>query len=636
MFLKKIIQGLICGVLLLSACAPAATPAPVMTETPLPVPTFTPEPPKVLKVCLGREPVSLYSYASQDRTTHSVLQMLNDGPFDVSDSGEAPIIFTDLPAKDNGGIVSEPAAVSSGFQVQNANGDIDILKKGVRVFPSGCESSECVVEWDGESALQMDQISITFHLNPALKWSDGTPLTARDSVYSYQVASDPATPGTRQYLMRTLTYEAADDHTLVWKGIPGAVPASVSDFFWQPLPEHVLKTVSSAELLTAEASAVKPLSWGPYMIQQWQKGNSMILVKNPSYFRNGEGLPYFDTIEVRFIDSAGSPDLAEWLNSQCDMIDSSAVLDGQYQQAADLVNAGTARQTILWGPELTFLSFGIRPVSYDDSYNMALGDRPDFFGRPEVRTAVSKCIDWSVIQQVPGIAGNKIPVSYTTASAPEVPPQRYSKEEAIQQLEDAGWKDTDHDPLTPRLAQGIPEIMDGTPFSIRLLTSDNSYRLDTAGKLALMLQGCGIQTEVVSRPAAELYQAGPTGELFGRSFDLAIWGLAPSCDDFAAWQIPSAGNAWTGTNISGYSNPVYDGLCQTFQAGGVVRPGLSQESEKALQSILAADVPFLPLYFYPHITLTKPELCNVQPVGGSQTVFSGIENFTFQKDCPLP
>ena len=40
----------------------------------------------------------------------------------------------------------------------------------------------------------MDQVSATYTLKAGLQWSDGAPLTAADSVFSFNLAADAATP----------------------------------------------------------------------------------------------------------------------------------------------------------------------------------------------------------------------------------------------------------------------------------------------------------------------------------------------------------------------------------------------------------------------------------------------------------
>ncbi|HOW92622.1 MAG TPA: hypothetical protein PK883_09925, partial [Anaerolineaceae bacterium] len=75
--LQPVLLTLLIGLLLLSACGPAApaveTPTP--TATPL-SPTPTPVPPKTLVVCLGAEPQNLYLYGDASRAKWSILEAI--------------------------------------------------------------------------------------------------------------------------------------------------------------------------------------------------------------------------------------------------------------------------------------------------------------------------------------------------------------------------------------------------------------------------------------------------------------------------------------------------------------------------------------------------------------------------------
>src|SRR5258706_16400903 len=48
----------------------------------------------------------------------------------------------------------------------------------------------------------------------------------------------------------------------------------------------------------------RPFGTGPYVYKSWTPGSSLVLTKNPNYWR--KGLPYFDEIEIRPIPDAHS------------------------------------------------------------------------------------------------------------------------------------------------------------------------------------------------------------------------------------------------------------------------------------------------------------------------------------------
>ena len=188
-----------------------------------------------------------------------------DGPFDTRQHGVQPVILEPLPDFANGGAVFVPQDVKAGDLVVDVDGNLVALEQDTRVLPAGCSAHDCILAWDGSSPLQMERLELTFRLLPDLTWSDGAPLTAADSVYSFDLSNDPATPVSREVLARTASYTALDDLTVKWAGLPGYFPQSYQTMFWLPLPEHAWSGMTAAELLASEASTRKPLGWRDLM-----------------------------------------------------------------------------------------------------------------------------------------------------------------------------------------------------------------------------------------------------------------------------------------------------------------------------------------------------------------------------------
>ncbi|MHB8807059.1 MAG: ABC transporter substrate-binding protein, partial [Anaerolineaceae bacterium] len=160
----------------------------VVTET-----TTTSEPRK-LTICLGYEPASLYLYKASTQVEWDILQAIYDGPFDRVDGETIPVILQSLPSLQNGGVETDQVTINPGDMILDASGSPTPLVSGVNYLPSGCTSSDCAVTWNGSDPVILDQAQLTFQLKDDLLWSDGTPLTAEDSDFSFDLASDPATP----------------------------------------------------------------------------------------------------------------------------------------------------------------------------------------------------------------------------------------------------------------------------------------------------------------------------------------------------------------------------------------------------------------------------------------------------------
>jgi peptide/nickel transport system substrate-binding protein len=628
--------------LALSACnrTPGNGQEPAAVE-----PTATAVPQKTLTICVGSEPESLYMYANSTQSMWSILEGIYDGPIDTVNYQPEPVILANIPSQENGGVTVQSAAVVKGDLVANSEGDVVALAKGVKVFPEGCTSNGCIVEWDGVSELKVSQMVVKFTLLPGITWSDGQPLTAADSVYSFNVAADTATEVSKTAIKKTQSYEALDAQTVQWTGLPGYLTVNPAAYFFTPLPEHQLSAYTAEQLKTAAETTRSPMGWGPYMISEWASGDSITMVKNPNYFRAAEGLPYFDAVTFKFIGNIPVTDLSLITTGECDIIDTSVAMTDQWLAIHTAEENGQLKSYVGQGPEWEGLNFGIKPNSYDDVFNPYL-DRADFFGDVRTRQAIASCIDRDAVIKKWINSSGDVPVSYLTSSHPfhvdGLTSFLYDVEKGKQLLDEVGWKDLDNDPSTPRTSSGVSTVVDATEFVITYVATDTVLHANIASYLQEDLKECGITMNTDLMPADELYAAGPDGVLFGRNFDLAEIGWAtgsqPSCFLYSSSEIPTAANGWNGTkygglNLTGYSNPAYDSACSTQLSSGLDKDGMLAANTEAMQ-LLANDLPVLPLYYDIKIMVSRPDLCGLTLDTTSRSGLRGIEALDVGEQCP--
>jgi len=256
----------VAGSLLLAACGgtPAENTPPTSSETQTQPPTSTATaiPKKTLVICEADEPQSLYLYGGSSASLWSVLESIYDGPIDTVDFKPQPVLLTEIPSLENGGIKIGTVSVTGGDVVANTEGDLVTLQKGVKVFPGGCTDASCAVEWDGQSALTLSQMSVEFKLKSGVTWSDGQSLAAQDSVFSYTVAGSPATQNSKTLVNKTESYITVDAQTVQWTGKPGYLILNPTAFFWTPLPSHQLSMLSPEDMNTSSLTNKTPLGWG--------------------------------------------------------------------------------------------------------------------------------------------------------------------------------------------------------------------------------------------------------------------------------------------------------------------------------------------------------------------------------------
>ena len=627
----------------ISACQ-VLNPVPP-TATPIP-PTPTPLPPKELTVCLGSEPESLFPYLANSADAKLVMQAIFDEPIDSINGEPVPVILEKIPNLADGSAWFTPVGVNAGDVVINTAGYLVSMLAGVQVFPTGCTSPACAITWDGVSPIQMDQLTANYKLKPGLTWSDGQPLKASDSVYSFNIASDPATPVVKRSSDLTAAYTATDDLTIQWVSKPGLADDHFERYFWAPLPEHAWGGFSTSELLAADETNFAPIGWGAYVVDTWTKGGSLRLVKNPAYFRAGEGLPYFEILNFKFIGPIDGQAGLQSVKENCDIV-ADSVLDIASMGALKDTLAGSGFKLVTYASgRLEMAAFGITPVSYDDGYNPFGGDRQDIFGDPRTRQAIAACIDRQAIADemlkgFSGVSNSWLPASDALLAGSSLNQYPYDTAAAIALLEAAGWRDLDQNPETPRTHGGSARVAFGTPLEFTLLSSTAGLQVEIAGKIAADLNACGIMVNRVTASPDELYKSAPDGTIFGRKFDMALlpWdsGSQFNCAFFETKEIPSAANYWLGdltggANFYGYANPAYDSECERMKVTGL-DSAVYQQSGSALLQILSTDLPFIPLFHFPEGYLIRESLCVAGENLSESALFAGLENMYEAGGC---
>ncbi len=590
--------------MLLISCTACATPTIAPTPTPIPpTPSPTPEP-KILTVCLPDEPDSLYVYGSGSSAAQHVWQAIYDGPLDSRNYGHQPVILAALPSLADGSASVQTITVQSGNRVLAASGQVVELTPGVTIQ----DATGARVTFDGVPVL-MQQMLVTFSLRSDLYWSDGTPLTAEDSSFSFAIASDPATPVDKSIVERTASYHAADLRTVVWTSVPGFLDHAYQLNFWHPLPRHAWGHLSAVELLNADVSTRQPIGWGPFVLREWVAGDHITVARNPLYFRAPAGLPHLDEVVFRFI---SDPILLaqELAAGRCDVVTHDAT-DAVRAALPPAGESGAEIETFsAYDARWELLAFGISPaINYD---------RPDFFEDVRVRQAIALCIDrQTVATQILGTSGriwhSYIPPEHPLYAGDALNTWGYASTAGQTLLATAGWYDADGDSV--REAHNIPGISDGTPFRVTYRTSDDPLRVQTAQLVQAYLAECGIGVSVETLPAETLFAPGPEGALFGRQFDLAqfSWRAAsdPLCDLFTSSQMPAA-SQWHKPNVAGFLDDEYDTACLSALQAPPASAEYVAEHVRA-QRIFSERLPVLPLFQRSKVTLASSSVVGLAP-----------------------
>ncbi len=568
------------------------------------LPTITPTPtPKTLVVCQKDEPSSLYLYGEDTPARAGILEALFDGPIDSVGYAYQPVILEALPSLENGGLKVSTVEVRPGDLVVDAvTGAVVPLADKVQLAqPDGSR-----VVYEGTEPARTLQLAAEFKLKAGLRWSDGQPLTADDSLFSFEVASSAGAPASKVFIDRTAHYEAVDAQTVRWTGLPGWLDTNYFLRFWTPLPRHLYGQMSPADLLKDPAATQRPVGWGAFVVSEWQRGDHLTLVRNPNYFRAAEGLPRLDKLIFRFgLDPTQV--LAELQAGRCDVGAESEGWSDQIPALLAARDAGWLRPQFVTDTALEHLDFAIMPA---DGYKRPAGN--DLFQDARVRQAFAYCLDRQALADKVFYGLAEVPASYLPSRHPSYAADlvtQYAFDPAAGQalLEAAGWIDKDGDGIREnakrKLAVGYATLAETDPLQTTVAQMIQAQLRDN----------CGIDVKIQPSAPDVLYDVWPKGVLFGRKFDLGAFpwrtGIQPPCDLYVSDAIPSDQNPG-GANDTGYSDPAFDRACRA--ALTALDEATIRDMHRQAQAIFTRDVPSLPLFFWVKTGVVGPRVQGYQ------------------------
>ncbi len=564
-----------------AACSPVApapappTTAPTLTAAP-PTPTATPAPTATLSPPSPTPTPTRWTVALVERPSNLL-------PFSPDGRAAAPVVAALFPPPvlalgytftSTGILEGLPTLATGDVRMQTAQGFLD---------STGQFTTTPTAEVTTTS-----QLIVTFHWRRDLRWGDGAPLTAADSVWAYEQARSGLGLSEASGLLDLVAdYRLVDDWTTEAVLPPGRTDPSYPLAAWPPLPRHLLAD-AGRNAFAEFASA--PLGYGPFS-SVVQSADAITLVRNPYW--PAATLPdelvfrfYPSADELRAAVAAGAADLG-WLEQVPPEL--FAQLD---QDQAD----GALAATFVAGPVYEHLDFNLDdPLLRESAVRRAIAlavNRPaltaQFAGghAPPLHS-------W-VLPQQPEYAGDEQLTRYG-----------YDPAQASALLAGAGLLDTDGDGVRER---------ESAPATLTLLTSDAPLRLGVTAQIAADLAAVGLAVTVQALPTAELYS--PTGPLFRREFQLAEFGWLAGAvpNGVPLWScaaIPGVDNGFVGNNFAGWCAPGAEGALR--RGAAALQPRERAANALRQQRVWAQALPSLSLFQRPLALLQRPTLLGPAP-----------------------
>ena len=474
-----------------------------------------------------------------------------------------------------------------------------------------------------------DGQQVTYNLRDDVTWSDGTPFTCDDVLFTFRAVIHPTSGAvsTTGYVNITPPADIAamladpeaeveedpsdgggvaclDDHT---------VQVSYDEFY---APYLSLFSAIMPRHATGEPANMQkwvynwhPIGTGPFKLQEWVSGDHITLVPNENY-RDFPEKPSLEKLIIRIIPSrevgkalirTGEIDIL-WDLTEADV--------PEFDEIPEVVvnsrpSPGTERLVLnLADPELD---------ATDDPVNnphWALGD-------VRVRQAIQHGIDKAFINEallygLAKVGTSELNIGWAEA---DIPDSEYSPEKAMALLEEAGWTDADGDGI--RECNGCPHAEDGRSLSLKIqTTTGNKLREEAEQVLLEMMAEIGVEFYVENVPSSVLFGSWSSGAFRKHgNYDVLMYTTSDGIDPqsqvegyFASWKMPTEANGGSGFNYSRWVNEEFDE--QVKLAGSSPDQTIRQEAYQKAMEYIAADLPHIYLYDRSDIHLSRDHVQN--------------------------
>lgn len=470
---------------------------------------------------------------------------------------------------------SEPASLDPHKVESDVEFNIisDMFDGLVAVKPDGTIEPRLAASWENNG-------NWIFHLREGITWSDGTPITAQDVVWSWQRLVDPKTaspyasyPGNMNIVNAadiaegkkapdTLGVKALDDKTL-------EITLTQPTAAFLPMLAHPSLVALDKVLVTRFAEKwTKPehfVSSGPYTLSQWVVNERIVGKRNPRYWDDAHTV----INQVTYLPiSSEAADVNRYRAGEIDI--TSTVPINQF---------ALLKKTM---PEQLDVSPHLATYYYELNTT-----RPPF-NDARVRRALNMALDKEIIAgkvlgqgQRPAWLVSQPEIGGITLKNPDYAswPREKRIAEAKKLLAEAGFGD-DH------------------PLSFNLLynTSESHQRIAIAAA-SMWKKNLGVEAKLQNQEWKTMLDAKRTG-----NFDAVRYAWIADYDDATTF----LNNYRTGDsgNTSSYSNPAYDdALVNAAKAPDIAARGRYYQQA---EDLLAQDVPSIPVYHYVRSHLVKP------------------------------
>jgi oligopeptide transport system substrate-binding protein len=466
--------------------------------------------------------------------------------------------------------------------VPEANIQYELFEGLTTYSPDGKVVPGVAEKWE----ISDDGKTYTFHLRDS-KWSDGSPVTAGDFVYTLRRLVDPATASDYAYIiddianatdirngkekdLTKLGAEAVDDHTLK------ITLAHSTPYFLGLLRHASVLPVNEKSIKAHPDDWTKPgnlVSNGAYMLTEWTPQASLTMVKNPNYYGA-------DKVKIDKVVYYPTEDLGEEFKRF-----RAGELDVTYDTPSDQMKYVEAN-----------MKDQFQNSPYLGTYYYVINLTKEPLGKQrDLREALALAIDRETLVEKITQAGELPAYSW-------VPPGLHGYDQQFVDFKDLDKKARIAKAAALLLKNGYTPL---NPLKVDILynTSENHKKIAVA--IQSMWKAIGVKATITNQEW-KVY----LGTRHDKQYQVARAAWIGDYEDpttFLTMFLSDAGDQ----NDAGYNNPEYDKLVK--DSAKETDPDKRMKMLEQAEDIFLKDLPIIPIYHYTTKHMVSPKLVGWEP-----------------------
>ena len=411
--------------------------------------------------------------------------------------------------------------------------------------------------------LKEDLTGFTATTLEGLTWSDGTPFTAADVLYTWQWVTDPVNAS-----VNSPTWDPIQDITAVDERTFTVTYAGGNLNWYAPftgtsygyiLPKHILEQGGE---VASNFNGAGLIGTGPYVVTSFSANDQVIYEANPTYREPNK--PFFQTVNLKGGGDPASAARAVLQTGDWDYAWNLQVEPAILNELMESGENGTIQFTAGTNTERIHINFSDPNTEVNGERSQKDTPHP-FLSDLAVRQAMALAVDRETIATQFYGEGEPATANIVNGLPDYVSPNtsfEFNLDKAKETLEAAGW-----------VIDGDTRAKDGVELKITYATSINPVRQKTQAVNKQAFEEIGIQVSLLQVDSGIFFDSSPgneqnTGHMYvdinmftnGSTTPVPIEYMTGWYAGVDGANISQASNSWNGQNSQRWVSAEYDAL----------------------------------------------------------------------------